>query len=271
MEDLTRHAVITGATSGIGQAAAVALARQGWQITVVGRDPGRLDATLGAVRQAAAGPAPAGLLADFADLSQVRELAAKLAGQRIDVLANNAGLVVGKRVTTVDGHELTIQTNHLAPFLLTNLLREQLAPGARIISTASMAHSWGSVNPADLDRRGLYSSWLAYGASKRANIMFAAEAARRWPELLSFSFHPGVVRTRFGTPIAQLFYKIGPGLATPEQGADQLVWLATADPAQLQNGAYHVLRKVTAPHRQARDPQQAARLWDASEAAVRLP
>ncbi|GAA1638823.1 SDR family NAD(P)-dependent oxidoreductase [Catellatospora bangladeshensis] len=270
MEDLTRHAVITGATSGIGQAAAVALARQGWQVTVVGRDPGRLDATLGVVRQAAAGPAPAGLLADFADLSQVRELAAKLSGQRVDVLANNAGLVVGKRVTTVDGHELTIQTNHLAPFLLTTLLREQLAPGARIVNTASMAHTWGAVDPADLDRtRGRYSSWLAYGASKRANIMFAAEAARRWPELLSFSFHPGVVRTRFGTPIARLFYKIGPGLATPEQGADQLVWLATADPAQLQNGAYYVLRKVTAPHRQARDAQQAAALWEASEAAVR--
>ncbi|MEV4411133.1 SDR family NAD(P)-dependent oxidoreductase [Catellatospora sp. NPDC049609] len=269
MEDLTRHAVITGATSGIGQAAAVALARRGWQVTVVGRDPGRLDATLGVVRAAATGPAPAGLLADFAELAQVRELAAKLSGQRIDVLANNAGLVVGKRTTTVDGHELTVQTNHLAPFLLSSLLREQLAPGARIVNTASMAHAMGSVDPDNLDRRGgLYSSWLAYGASKRANIMFAAEAARRWPELLSFSFHPGVVRTRFGTPLARLFYKIGPGLATPEQGADQLVWLATEDPARLENGAYYVLRKVTAPHPAARDPKLAARLWDATEAAV---
>ncbi|GAA1399998.1 SDR family NAD(P)-dependent oxidoreductase [Catellatospora coxensis] len=269
MEDLTRHAVITGATSGIGQAAAVALVRQGWLVTLVGRDPGRLDAALGTVRAAAAGPEPVGLLADFAQLSQVHDLAAKLAGQRVDVLANNAGLVAARRTTTVDGHELTIQTNHLAPFLLAHLLREQLAPGARIVNTASMAHSFGTLDPDNLDRRGgLYSAWLAYGGSKRANILFAAEAARRWPDLLSFSFHPGVVRTRFGTPAARLFYKIGPGIATPEQGADQLVWLATEDPAQLSNGAYYVLRKPTRPHPSARDPQFAARLWDASAAAV---
>lgn len=283
MEDLTasnrpepgaeaRHAVITGASSGIGMAAAVALAGQGWLVTLVGRNPGRLDEAVAAVRRAATGPDPVALIADFAELAQVRALAERLSGRHIDVLANNAGVVSGSRQRTVDGHELTIQTNHLAPFLLSSLLRPQLTPGARIITTASVAHTFGSLDPADLDRTGSrYSAWLAYGGSKRANILFAAEAARRWPDLLSFSFHPGVVRTRFGTPAARFFYKIGPGLATPEQGADQLVWLSTADPAELTNGAYYVLRKVTAPARSARDPELAARLWDATAAVLAQP
>lgn len=290
MEDLTgsrgpQHVVITGASSGIGRSAAIALAGRGWRVTLVGRDPGRLDDAVAAVRgaaasgtaanpaAAAAGPAlVVGLLADFAELAQVRRLAEQLAGQRIDVLANNAGLVARARRTTVDGHELTIQANHLAPFLLTHLLRNQLPGGGRIINTASMAHAFGALDPSNLDRNGsLYSAWLAYGGSKRANILFAAEAARRWPDLLSFSFHPGVVRTRFGTPAARLFYKIGPGLATPDQGADQLVWLATAAPAELTNGAYYDLRRPVEPHRSARDPQFAARLWDATAQAVGLP
>ncbi|GHJ50416.1 retinol dehydrogenase [Catellatospora sp. TT07R-123] len=279
MEDLTAsqkvndpgHVVITGATSGIGQAGAIALARAGWRVTVVGRDAARVEATLALVGAAATGPAPAGALADFARLDDVRALAERLSGERIDVLANNAGVVARSRVTTVDGHELTIQTNHLAPFLLTSLLRERLAPGARIVNTASVAHNTGSLDPDNLDRTGgVYSAWLAYGGSKRANILFAAEAARRWPDLLSYSFHPGVVRTRFGTPLAKLFYKIAPGLATPEQGADQLVWLSTADPAQLVNGGYYVSRKLTPPNPAIRDPQLAARVWEASAKAVGL-
>jgi NAD(P)-dependent dehydrogenase (short-subunit alcohol dehydrogenase family) len=268
VEDLTRHAVITGASSGIGTAAAVELARRGWRVTLIGRDQGRLDAALAAVREQAPQASTAGLTADFADFAQVRSLARQLAGQRIDLLANNAGLVAGRRVITVDGHESTMQTNHLSPFLLSILLRPQLPAGARIVNTASVAHNMGSLDPADLDRTsGIYSSWATYGASKRANVLFAAEAARRWPELLSFSFHPGVVRTRFGTAPARLFYRIMPGLATAAQGADQLVWLAEEDPARLENGAYYVSRAVTRPHRSV-SPELAGRLWEASLAAV---
>jgi NAD(P)-dependent dehydrogenase (short-subunit alcohol dehydrogenase family) len=267
VEDLTRHAVITGASSGIGTAAAAGLARRGWRVTLVGRDPGRLDAALAFVREQTPAADLTGMIADFAEFAQVRALAAKLAGQRIDVLANNAGLVASRRVITVDGHESTIQTNHLSPFLLTTLLREQLPPGGRIISTSSVAHAVGPLDPSDLDRRSsIYGSWAAYGASKRANLLFAAEAARRWPELLSFSFHPGVVRTRFGTAPARLFYRIMPGLATPEQGADQLVWLSEAEPESLVNGAYYVDRRVARPSGPARDATLAERLWDASVA-----
>jgi daunorubicin C-13 ketoreductase len=152
--------------------------------------------------------------ADFASFESVREAAARLQKlDRIDLLANNAGAVARRRSTTADGVEVTIQTNHLSPFLLTHLLRDKLEPGARIVTTASMAHSWGRLNPDDLSRtKSPYNVWLAYGASKAANILFAAESARRWPDLLSFSYHPGVVRSNFGTPAARFFYKIGPGL-----------------------------------------------------------
>ncbi|NUT38062.1 MAG: SDR family NAD(P)-dependent oxidoreductase [Hamadaea sp.] len=267
MEDLT--AVVTGASSGIGRAAAVELARRGWRVALVGRDRDRLDTAHAAVRAAAAGPEPVKVQADFASLEAVRSAALSLTKlDRIALLANNAGVVARSRKITVDGHELTIQTNHLAPFLLTQLLRDRLTPGARIVTTASMAHTWGTPNPADLSPGGIYSAWRSYGASKSANILFAAEGARRWPELLSFSFHPGVVRSNFGTPLAQLFYRIAPGLSTPEQGADTLVHLATAPPDALTNGAYYVDRKPVRPKRSLADEQLAADLWDASHAAV---
>jgi len=270
VEDLT--AVVTGASSGIGRAAAVEFARRGWRVALVGRDHDRLASAFSLVRDQATGPEPIRVRADFASFASVREAALELAKlDRIDVLANNAGIVARRRETTVDGHELTVQTNHLSPFLLTYLLREKLPAGARVITTASMAHSWGTLNPADLDRtRGPWSAWLTYGASKAANILFAAESARRWPERLSFSFHPGVVRSNFGTPLAQLFYRIAPGLSTPEQGADTLVHLATAPAESLVNGAYYADRKVVRPKAYLAGEGLAAQLWDASERAVDL-
>jgi NAD(P)-dependent dehydrogenase (short-subunit alcohol dehydrogenase family) len=268
VEDLT--AVISGASSGIGQAAAVAFARRGWRVALVGRDHDRLASAFSLVRDQAAGPEPIRVRSDFASFASVREAALELAKLgRIDVLANNAGGVISRRRITVDGHELTIQTNHLSPFLLTNLLRDQLPAGARVITTASMAHTWGRLDPDDLDRtRGPWNNWMAYGASKAANIVFAAEAARRWPDLLSFSFHPGVVRSNFGTGLARLYFRLAPGLSTPEQGADTLVYLATAPAEALVNGAYYHNRKVARPKAYLADEALAARLWEASEHAV---
>ncbi|HCT77900.1 MAG TPA: short-chain dehydrogenase [Micromonosporaceae bacterium] len=249
MEDLTPHVVITGASSGIGQAAAIEMARRGWRVTLVGRSRERLG--------------PAGLVADFTELAQVHELAHRLKGQRIDVLANNAGLI--KRGSTVDGFDATMQVNHLAPFLLSHLLREQLPDGARIVNTSSAAWAWGA-DPTPPGRR-FPSAWLAYSTSKKANILFADEATRRWPTLRSYSFHPGVVRTRFGTPGAKLWYKLAPGLSTPEQGADQLVWLSTAPAEELVNGAYYVDRR---PVDHAKDEAAASRLWDATASLLAL-
>ncbi|HEX6686168.1 MAG TPA: SDR family NAD(P)-dependent oxidoreductase [Candidatus Limnocylindrales bacterium] len=257
MEDLTPHIVITGGTSGIGAAAALEMARLGWRVTVVGRDPGRLSAFQGVPRTTA-------LRCDLANLNDVRELAAKLEGQRIDVLANNAGGVF--HGSTVDGFDVTMQTNHISPFLLTLLLVPQLPEGARIVNTSSLVSAYGA-DPTPPSRR-FPSAWLAYATSKKANILFAAEATRRWPHLYSFSFHPGVVRTRFGTPVARLFYKYAAWLTSPEKAALQLVWLATEPTERLVNGAYYDDFRVANPRGVATDEAAAARLWEATASLV---
>jgi daunorubicin C-13 ketoreductase len=264
--------VVTGASSGIGLAAAQEFARRGARVGLVGRDPGRLDAAVSAVR-AIAGPAPQGFRADFDVLDSVRTLAAELAEAypAIDVLCNNAGGIVHSRQSTVDGHERTIQSNHLAPFLLTNLLRRQLT-GGRVVNTASDAHQGGALDPVHLDSPGRYRAFTVYGSGKQANILFAAEAARRWPEILSTSFHPGVVRTRFGRDslVFSAFYKLAPFLLTPERGADTMLWLASSPADALVNGGYYVKRKRQQPAGIAADPAAAAALWEASASAVGL-
>jgi NAD(P)-dependent dehydrogenase (short-subunit alcohol dehydrogenase family) len=288
VEDLTGPpvAVVTGASSGIGLAAAEELARRGWALALVGRDPQRLAAATERVRAAAranAEPRPAtspdselirSFPCDFETLDGVRELARTLRAvyPHIDVLANNAGGTHPARHTTVDGHERTIQSNHLAPFLLSHELREQLR-GGRIINTSSAAHIQGRLDPADLSSsRRRYRPMSNYGTAKQANILFAAEATRRWPDILSTSYHPGVVRTRFGrdSRLYSFFYRTMPGLRTPEKGAETLVWLATADAADIQPGAYYLDRRPRRPSPRAADPDLAAALWEASRQACAL-
>ena len=268
---MPRTFVITGASSGVGLAAARQLAARGEQVVVVGRDPRRLGAAMAAVRAAATGPEPDEFRADFAALDEVRELAAKLlaAYPKIDVLANNAGGMVEPYVRTADGFEATIQGNHLAPFLLTHLLRPALRDG-RVVNTASRAHRRAKLDPDDLvGTAASYSSWRAYGASKAANILFAAEAARRWPDVFSVSFHPGVVRTNFGSGrTVRLFYRYAPFLVTPEKAGELLVWLATAPESELVNGGYYVGHALATPAPHARDAALAGRLWEASAVAV---
>ncbi|MFG1838997.1 SDR family NAD(P)-dependent oxidoreductase [Micromonospora sp. NPDC049175] len=272
MEDLTgrRLVVVTGASSGIGLAAAVHLACRGDQVVLVGRDPARLQAAAVRVRETS-GARPELFRADFASLDDVRRLAEQLraAYDRIDVLANNAGAIALQPLSTVDGFEMSIQANHLAPFLLTNLLADRLG---RIVVTASGAHRFGSLDPGDLNAplRG-YRPLGAYGTSKQANILFTAEAARRWPAIPAYSFHPGVVRTRFANDsrIVAFGMRVMP-FRTPEKAAETLVWLANQDRSRLVDGAYYIDRRVRRPYRKAADPQKAARLWEASAKAVGL-
>jgi daunorubicin C-13 ketoreductase len=268
---MDRTIVVTGASSGVGLAAAEQFAAQGDQVVVVGRNPERLDAAVARVKAAGGGREPGRFRADFENLQEVRDLAAHLldAYPKIDVLANNAGGMVSTYRRTVDGYEATIEGNHLAPFLLTELLRERL-DGGRMVSTASDAHRRGRPDPEDFTgSAATYGAWSAYGAAKAANILFAAEAARRWPNITSVSFHPGVVRTNFGSGrLIRLFYKYAPGLVTPEKAGALLVWLATAPASELVDGGYYVGHQATEPASQAKDPAAAAKLWEASAAAV---
>ncbi|MGH3712668.1 MAG: SDR family NAD(P)-dependent oxidoreductase [Micromonosporaceae bacterium] len=265
--------MITGSSSGIGLAAAEVLASRGHHVVLVGRDPERLGAAVDRVREAG-GRTPDAYRADFAVLDEVRALGKKLreAYPRIDVLANNAGLMSHHRSATVDGFELTIQVNHLAGFLLSHLLLDSLPPGARVISTASSAARLGDLDPDDLSgARHAYHRWRAYGSSKQANIMFTAEAARRWAGrgVVTSSFHPGNVSTGFGrgNPVYRLGMRL-PIFLTPEQGADTLVWLA--DAADPESGRYYRRQRAVEPPRASRDPRLAHRLWDASADAVGL-
>ena len=260
---MTKTIVITGASTGIGAQAATRLAEQGWQVAVVGRNPERTAAVAASV-----GGSP--LVADYDRLDDVRALAASLLERypRIDVLANNAGGLVSEKGTTADGHERTIQHNHLAPFLLTNLLLPRLLEsGARVVSTSSLANTAGHLRLDDLDwqKRAWFGGWRAYGTSKLATILFMRELARRTP-LPAFSFHPGYVSTGFGADSAfiKLSYLMKPGgFGIPvSQGAEPLVLLATGDAAPAPSGTYYDQLVPNGRTRaQAHDADLAAGLW----------
>ena len=174
------------------------LARGGAEVMLVGRDPDRLRAVAGEVRTAAGG-AVREHVADLTALSEVRLLAGAIREryEHVDVLANNAGALFPSRRETADGLERTFALNHLAPFLLTNLLRDRLA-GGRVVTTASDAHQAGVLDLEDPQSRRSYRAWRAYGTSKLCNILFTRELARRAPDLQANCYHPGVVRTGFG-------------------------------------------------------------------------
>lgn len=268
---MPRTIIITGASSGVGLAAAEQFAALGDQVVVVGRTPDRIAAAVGRVRAAGQGREPGQFQADFEKLDDVRRLAAHLLETypTIDLLANNAGGMVKEYRRTGDGFEATLQGNHLGPFLLTNLLRERLA-GGRVVNTASGAHRMSNLDPDDLvGSAATYNAWRAYGAGKAANILFTAEAARRWPDIESVSFHPGVVRSNFGTgKVTRFFYRYAPFLTTPEKAGALLLWLATTPIGELTNGGFYMGHKLTEPEKTAADPAVAARLWENSAKAV---
>jgi NAD(P)-dependent dehydrogenase (short-subunit alcohol dehydrogenase family) len=270
-----RTIVITGASDGIGASAARTLHNQGAHVVIVGRSPEKTKAIAKELNVES-------FNADFSDLTQVRGLAADLLSryERIDVLANNAGLTWNDRTVTRDGHEMIFQVNHLATFLLTSLLKDRLiASKASIIITSSMGHSYGHVNLDDLESEHKYSALNAYSTSKLENILFMKELARRWgPHGISTAaFHPGNIASNFGSNAKGFIYLLYNSpmkhlfLSKPDQGADTLVWLAGGKPGRdWQSGEYYVKRKAKKPKKEAFDEELAGRLWDISKRMVGL-
>ncbi|GAB07756.1 SDR family NAD(P)-dependent oxidoreductase [Gordonia amarae] len=265
--------IITGAGDGIGAAAAKQLAERGERVVVVGRSAAKTAAVadkIGAPHH----------LADFAELAQVRALADELleAYPKIDVLANNAGGIF-RRESTVDGFDKTLQVNHLAPFLLTNLLLDRLADagGAKVIATSSIgARLFGHLDVDDLNNERRWSANKSYGDAKLANILFTRELHRRYHDrgIAAVSFHPGNVATAFandtssvlalvfGNPLTRL------SLDSPAKAGGKLVWLAEGTPGQTwKSGEFYDNNKVSPRwkmNRQSFDDNLAARLWERS-------
>ena len=265
--------VVTGASSGIGTAAAAKLAELGATVVPVGRDRRRLEKVATQV-----GGEP--LQADFASLAEVRRLAGELLERhaRIDVLVNNAGLVTARRELTEDGYEKTFAVNHLAPFLLTNLLLERLRASApaRVVTTSSGAHGGGRLDFDDLQGERSWSMMRAYSTSKLANVLFTRGLAMRVDaaEVTANCLHPGVINTRLGRgggPLAGLVWTLGrPFFGSPRRGASTIVYLATSEEGGEVTGGYYESSRPAGTSAAAADIELADRLWRESERLVGL-
>lgn len=270
--------LITGATDGIGKAAAMNFAKRGASLTIVGRSKEKTEQVLAELKSASGNPDIGYLLADFSSLADVKALADafKATHDRIDVLANNAGATFKTPSLTKDGFELTFALNHLAPFLLTHELFDLVrgTPNARVVTTSSSMQARGVLDlertPTSLDE----PAWRAYATSKLANVLFTKELQRRLEGTTATAncFEPGMVRTRFGAYGADLGWLLNvvyalskPFASTPEEGADSLVWLATSPDAGVMKGQYISKRQPAVPSRQAQDPKFALDFWDLSE------
>ena len=277
---MTKTIVITGASDGIGAAAARQLADSGHRLLLVGRSAEK-------TRAVADDTGAEALTADFARLDDVRALAGRiddlLGDDGLDVLANNAGGIFGDRTPTVDGHEKTIQVNHLAPFLLTNLLLPRLlrSRGA-VINTSSVGHRlFGDLDVDDLDNERRFSANKAYGDAKLANVLFAKSLHTRFHAdgLSAVAFHPGTVRTNFAadsSSLMRLIYRSFLGrliLTGVEEGGGILRWFIEGTPDETWfSGAYYDERTLSnRVNPQVDDPALAEALWQKSAELVGIP
>jgi len=268
MTDLSgKTIIITGGSSGIGEAAAKALSKMNAHVIITGRSP--------RTAQIAKEMNCDYFLVDFASFASVRAFAEKILIQYpvIDVLINNVGGVFADRQVSEDGHEMTLQVNHLSGFLLTKLLRERLEQSkAIVINTSSMANIMAKVKFKDMENNKRYQSMKAYGRAKLMNILHAMEISKRFDGVKAASFHPGVVSTGFareGGFLAKLFYNTPLKklfMISPEQGADTLVWLVT-HPDHWLPGGYYYKRKPGRKNAQATE-KTAKKLWEVSKRLV---
>lgn len=273
---LGKIALITGATNGIGRATAQALAQRGATIVLVGRDADRTCQTAQEIKSHAPDSAIHTLLADLSSQAQVRRLAEEFQERfhRLDVLLNNAGAVFAKRLVSVDGLEMTLALNHLAPFLLTNLLLDSLKVSnqARIITVASVAHMGMRIPFGDLNHeRGRYQSFAVYGQTKLMNILFTYELARRLQgsAITANAVHPGWVGTNFGKNNGRAwniaFTLAHPFAISPARGAQTSIFLASSPEVAGVSGQYFVKRRAMKSSPASYDQEARERLWIVSE------
>jgi NAD(P)-dependent dehydrogenase (short-subunit alcohol dehydrogenase family) len=265
--------VITGGTSGIGEVAAVELAKQGARFVLIARDPERAGITLSKLRNANPTVDHVSRVADLSRISEMMRVSKELlqSEPEIDVLINNAGALFNTRKVTEDGLEMTFATNHMAYFVLTNMLLPNLKPGARIVSTASDAHKGAKLDFDDLQSAKKYSGFSVYGKSKLANILFNRELARRiaGTGVTANCLHPGFVATRFGDQsggIVSIAVKIAKpiGAISPQDGAKTIIYLASSPEVEGKSGGYYYKNKLATPTKEAQSDADAKRLWDVS-------
>ena len=267
--------LITGGTSGIGKAAAVEFAGMGAEVVITGRNAERGKEAVGEIKARSGSDAVSLLLADLSTQAEVRRLAEEFRSghDRLDVLVNNAGVVNQKRSETADGIESTLATNHLAPFLLTELLLDLLKGSApsRIVTTASEAERWGRMDFDDLQSRKRYGAFPVYGMTKLANIMFTIDLGEKLEGtgVTATCFHPGAVNTNFGNGTGSigtfLFRAFKPFMRSPEKGAETLVYLASSPDVDGMTGKYLSDLKLITAKSAAYDAEIRRKLWEASE------
>ncbi len=275
-----RICLITGANSGIGRITALELAKKGFDIIMLCRNLEKSRPVRDEIKQVSLTKKVDLLQCDIADFASVRQAAREVIDRynHLDVLVNNAGLFIEKEQFSPQGIELTFATNHLGPFLLTNLLLDLLRKGdnARIVTVSSAAHRFtGGFKLDELAKPKSYSAWGAYGASKLANILFSKELSERLLDdgITSNSLHPGGVATNFGAGdgLSGLLIKLArPFFITPEEGAETSVYLAASPEVEHVTGLYFAKKKPATPSSDARSDYNAKRLWAISEELTHL-
>jgi len=268
---------VTGANSGIGKETVREFARQGAYVIMVCRNEQRAKDAKQEIIIDTGHTGIEIMLADLAIQHEVRELAEQITSEYddIDLLVNNAGIIPGDREETIDGIEKTLAINHLAPFLLTNLLMDHLKKGseARVVNVSSEVHRVGAQS-FDLDNVQLqkdYTPMKAYGISKLCNVMFTHELAKRCKDtsITTNSLHPGVVRTQLAEEaswLMKLFYLVGkPFMRSPKSGAQTTIYLSTSEEVRSVSGKYFRNKKQKSPASIAYDDSITQALWEKSE------